>query len=455
MKLINEIMYVNCDKDNTIIINLINGLADVIDRNLETKLKNNKFEDIQPDIIECLISRNFLFWTKDEYINYLKHIETKVNEYEIKECPNYVFIPTYDCNLQCSYCYQKANFIQRNVELDQCVDEFFKFISEQTRKLEIENHSKYRNDEIVITLMGGEPLLIENRELIKKFVYKCRDSGYMYNIVTNGLTIKEYNEIINTPNLTSVQLTLDGNMQTHDSRRMRKNGDGTYHIIKNSIKLLLDSNINVDLRINVDKDNIFKLPSLAHEIQQFFNYPNFNPYIFLLEDEGCMGKKNVMVDYEALSLIYELAKKHKVLKQINVAYIGRELVESIFDDVPFYPALRKCASSKNQYLFDLYGGIYKCWWGIGLSHHKINPDNSLLLDSLWKLRKISMIKKCRLCKFRYLCGGGCVGRMINNSFTVSSQGGQCHDFEKLLNAAIKENYHERIKADEIHDFYTT
>ena len=28
MKLINEIMYVNCDKDNTIIINLINGLAD-------------------------------------------------------------------------------------------------------------------------------------------------------------------------------------------------------------------------------------------------------------------------------------------------------------------------------------------------------------------------------------------------------------------------------------------
>ncbi|MGO5449330.1 hypothetical protein [Faecalicoccus sp. LCP19S3_E2] len=156
-------MYVNCDKDNTIIINLINGLADVIDRNLETNLKNNKFEDIQSDIIECLISRNFLFWTKDEYINYLKHIETKVNEYEIKECPNYVFIPTYDCNLQCSYCYQKANFIQRNVELDQCVDEFFKFISEQTRKLEIENHSKYRNDEIVITLMGGEPLLIENR----------------------------------------------------------------------------------------------------------------------------------------------------------------------------------------------------------------------------------------------------------------------------------------------------
>ncbi|MGO5352915.1 hypothetical protein ACTQZD_05405 [Faecalicoccus sp. LCP19S3_G6] len=92
----------------------------------------------------------------------------------------------------------------------------------------------------------------------------------MYNIVTNGLTIKEYNEIINTPNLTSVQLTLDGDMQTHDSRRMRKNGDGTYHIIKNSIKLLLDSNINVDLRINVDKDNIFKLPNLAHEIQHFF-----------------------------------------------------------------------------------------------------------------------------------------------------------------------------------------
>ena len=76
-----------------------------------------------------------------------------------------------------------------------------------------------------------------------------------------------------------------------------------------------------------------------------------------------MEYKNVIPDYIALKKIYDLQKQHMLLKKIDIAYVGKELVDGIFSNETYYPTTRKCSSSKNQYIFDLYKNVFKCWWG--------------------------------------------------------------------------------------------
>ena len=77
--------------------------------------------------------------------------------------------------------------------------------------------------------------------------------------------------------------------------------------------------------------------------------------------------------------------------------------------------------------------------GYQMGTHKINKENEDLVDSLWKKRQTLNINQCRLCNYRYLCGGGCVGRNMHNN-TISCQKGECHNFKEILEIAIKEEF---------------
>lgn len=440
---IDEIQYVDVNKNETIIVNLINGLADVINKEVENSLKKNDFETISENDLRNLKNRNYLFENEKEYKEFIKNIFDTASYYEKREIPNFLYIPSYNCNLCCSYCYQRGYTIDENGLGKNNVNEFFKYLKNKVSELEKNNKNKYFNKDIVITLMGGEPLLIENRNIIKEFVDICVEDGYSFEIITNGITIKDYIDIINVPNLKGVQLTLDGAKAVHDKRRMARNGEGTFDHIMEAIEVLLGLDIDVHLRINVDNENIECLPCLAYSLNDFYSSNHFYPYIFLLEHEGCMEYKNVLEDYVALEKIYKMQKSEPLLNNIDIAYIGKEIVDGIFSEDEFYPTTRKCSSSKNQYIYDSYGNVYKCWWGVGNSTFKINKKDEKRNDDLWKNRQISKIKECISCKYRFLCGGGCIGRMIKDE-RVDIQKGECHDFEKILDVSIKENYNERL-----------
>ena len=66
-------------------------------------------------------------------------------------------------------------------------------------------------------------------------------------------------------NCQSIQITLDGIKETHDERRIFKNGDGTFDKIINKIKMVRDDDEmpNPIIRINIDKDNSKDVEKLA------------------------------------------------------------------------------------------------------------------------------------------------------------------------------------------------
>ena len=61
-------------------------------------------------------------------------------------------------------------------------------------------------------------------------------------------------------NVTRVEPTLDGPKEIHDKRRIATDGSETFDKIVEGVDCLLDHNINVTVRTNVDKENINTLP---------------------------------------------------------------------------------------------------------------------------------------------------------------------------------------------------
>lgn len=88
---IKEIQFISINDKETIIVNLINGLADVIDKDTEKNLKNNQFTSLDDSVIHCLKDRKYIFSTKEEYDIYLNNIYYTASFYEEREIPNFLF----------------------------------------------------------------------------------------------------------------------------------------------------------------------------------------------------------------------------------------------------------------------------------------------------------------------------------------------------------------------------
>lgn len=120
-----------------------------------------------------------------------------------------------------------------------------------------------------VVLFGGEPLL--NFEQNVKWLDQIKQYCDMNNIVfvttliTNGILINEYvmNKLIEY-NCQTIQITLDGLKEIHDSRRKYKDGRGSFDEVLNGIRMIYNNAKlnNPVIRINIDKTNIDEVKRL-------------------------------------------------------------------------------------------------------------------------------------------------------------------------------------------------
>lgn len=150
------------------------------------------------------------------------------------------FIVTEDCNLRCKYCYithkaanKRMNFETARLFIDYILSDKFK-----------------RDEAVILEFIGGEPFievkLID--EICDYFKLKAYETGsdwywnYRISICTNGVNYsdpevqafihKNYGKL-------SLTITLDGTKEKHDLQRVFPNGEGSYDVIKENVKLWL------------------------------------------------------------------------------------------------------------------------------------------------------------------------------------------------------------------------
>jgi uncharacterized protein len=320
------------------------------------------------------------------------------------------------CNFGCQYCYQNAPsktpaknggiISSRNVE------HLFDWLESEALKPEVES--------LDIELYGGEPTLAKKR--FRQIFNRVDDLQSHSNklvkldIVTNGslldqALIKEF-----VQRKIRLQITLDGAQDTHDSRRFFAKGNkGSFDQIITNIKIIVAEGGAelVNLRMNVDRENIEDVPKVA-KIASEIGVSNFNVGIVHFREDNSVKYKEHLISPE------DMVKRHEAnLYKIATEYgFARE---------------RTDLSNKTTCSFNLKNGyavspnleVFKCDELIGQSEYRVgriveNGKFELDGEELQKQRgrSPSDFDECRSCKLLPLCGSGCPVRALNTTGTA-------------------------------------
>lgn len=449
--LTNYIISKRLNEDNTLMINTLSGAMDIIDNStldLLSDFQNSYNENmIDEDLIETLKERNYIF--KNDQVEREamdKFVEiNKITKQNIQT--SFTICPTLACNLRCVYCFED---LEKNKHLPKLnegqVDSILNHID-----LSIENMPEPMREEVNITIFGGEPLLKSNYDINKRILEFAKEREIPLQIVTNGTTIDYYREFLISYDKIIVQITLDGNKEIHDARRIRVDGSGTYDKIQEGLNIISKLNIPVNLRINIDKNNIEGIKQLEEDIKnsEWIKSGNIKPYISPVLDHSIDESHDFVFSaselYEnVLDRIPKLGSEYSPIQHIlstEVGYIKNLLDTNI--EQKFWKVDYCEATSGRNIIFSPDGQVTTCLLLAGKNKHYIgtfDEDGVYLDDELkdqWFGRNIFRMEKCKDCKYALVCGGGCPVAAIEINSDINDP--ICSDVERMFDIFVERN----------------
>lgn len=405
---------VKMDKKEPVEYAILNPVAGSFDLMSESEYKLycdlEQGEEIKSEMTEYLIERGYLFMDQQSYDQSLKDAYREFQN-EVKDAQvQLMLIPTYSCNMACTYCFQHGIDGRPKLISKEMVNGFFDYVREEFSNAKIKPF---------ITLFGGEPLMNgkAHREVIEYIIDKSIEEGYELSAVTNGYDFMEYIDLLKKASIKEVQFTLDGTQLIHDQRRMTANHKGTFDRVIAGMEQAIAHGMPVNLRTVTDKQNVADLVNLAELLEQK-GWLDLPPKLFKTqigrnyELFECYEKpEHLFSQVELWSHVAKLAEEHSVMKKFHRPdFMGiRYLVDT---GEMYLPSFDTCPAGKTEWVFDLYGDIYGCTASCGREEFKLGtywPDvqkNATAIQN-WKNRNVKNIEKCKGCRYDIICGGGC------------------------------------------------
>ncbi len=418
------------DSENYFILNLLTGNADILSASEAGKIEKLKNGTDFPDkdLYELLSEKGYLISEENESSLYRSRYLDFIDSREKDEIQLF-FVTNYSCNFACSYCYQDQYTNSGGGLTNEVIDSFFTYIGR-----EFAGRKKY------ITVFGGEPLLQGDKQkgTITYIVEKANEAGIDLCFVTNGYTLTQYIPLLKKGRIREVQVTLDGTEKVHDKRRFLKGGGGTFEKIVNGIDACLRNDIDINLRIVVDRQNIDDLPGLARFAidRGWTTSPHFKTQIGRnYELHHCQSDPDLLFNRVSLyEKIYDLVKIYPHIKEFyKPSYsVSKFLAEN--GELPD-PLFDSCPACKTEWAFDYTGQIYSCTATVGKSDESLGtfyPSVTLkdeIIES-WQERDVTSIGDCKNCSLQLACGGGCGSVAKNRTGTVCSS--DCRPVRELL-----------------------
>jgi len=313
-------------------------------------------------------------------------------------------ITTRNCQFNCPYCFERGIYRNKSMSIGTA-----KEIVLWTNRY-LDNHKDCRKLRIV--LYGGEPLLNKRviRYILPKFyeIAKERCLQFEHGIITNGELLDfEILSFLNRYNLDRVQITLDGPKDTHNKRRVRKNGKGTFdNIMKNilsgfSQKLLK----KVYLRINFDRQNVDSMPELFDFLVKHNLQKKIELSFGIITPTICKESGQRVADIYFKQ--FGLSSNENADKYL---WLCEEAKKRGFDIPQEYLAGPWCTARKiHSAVIEPDGTLLKCISTVGRKEFVFGDifSTSKTYDS--RFSNFSYLKECLSgdCPFVPICGGDC------------------------------------------------
>lgn len=418
------------EENKYLLINSRTGTFELVDREVIELLQHPLNGD--PSVLEILKTRGHLTeLSPEEELQKMEEMYKKHTKRPEKH--THFIIITYNCNLMCSYCYlsdiqsKDKAWVSKTIT-DEYIDKIFEIISSMDSRPGR------------ITLFGGEPLLVKNKPIVEKILRDGGSRGYAFLVLTNGVSVSNFLDVLKRYSVT-LQITIDGPQQTHDTRRIKKDGTGTFDEIVQGVDAALDAGLDIYLRSNLDKDNIQVLPQVVNLYREkgWLDHPHvslhFSP---VFEKPGAhyepvTSRKNI---YD--SVILQAAENPDISK-FSFDLRGADMFENIFSKGELgSPRFWYCDANYSTFIFDPFGDLYVCTEHVGEENAKVGvyyPE--LVLNdryNQWRERTVLTIPECRECKYALFCGGGCGYKALERHGTLSKP--VCYNYHEVFTRVI-------------------
>lgn len=324
------------------------------------------------------------------------------------DCPSepsrVLLLPTLRCNGDCIFCITNS-VIDGDKEELKCDD-----WEKTTKRVCDELHP------CSVDVVGGEPLL--RFDIASAMIKILADNNILVKLITNGMVLSNYDSASKIAKLLvgkkhNIQISLDGDKDTHNFLRPNVDFDHVMDAIKNISSLGLTFGIN----LTVNKYNYEKIEEVVEMLVKYSPaYIMFGPLQISKKNVELCRKIMISEEQEeALRLLVKkLSEKHKT---INMKY-DKEAPIYNTDAIPVgaKKAYHRCTGFVEEMTIMPNGSItsclrataYKEFQGESITDYREN------LKHLWrdstiakKYRSIPVRGKCKDCEYNQQCNMGC------------------------------------------------
>ena len=405
---------------------LSNALLELDDESLALlrKLENGgSLEDVPADVRQQLEDNKIV--ADDEAERLRIKFQTQRNRFDISHL-SLTINPTLDCNFRCPYCFE-ADAHHKRYMTEEVEDAIVNAIN-----------TKYSNVEgIFVTWFGGEPLM--NFKSLKSLSEKIIALGKPFGakMITNGyLLVDSIVDQLDALKINSLQITVDGPKDIHDSRRVLVGGGGTFDTIDQNIqRVLKNSKAHVVVRVNVDGENAGHYVDVCRHFTKTIAHDHRKRVVVtpgFVDDVANTCKSSCNFDRQRQAeFLLDIFKRYKL------APWG------------FYPSHSRyeCpVRNLNTMVIGPQGELYRCWNDVGRPEKTVGSimDNArptqlqsrVLLDYLAAGDALEDAT-CRGCFHFPTCGGGCPYERIHNQHHPERPADPCPHILGNLDAFIE------------------
>lgn len=295
---------------------------------------------------------------------------------------------TDDCNLNCKYCYEGEK--EKNYMSVETADKAIQFIDSTTKKaLPYLNHNC-----ITVILYGGEPLL--NHKVLRYIVSELKEKteyNVRFDMTTNGTFLNT--DIIDTlKKIDCVSVSIDGSKEIHDFNRTFKNKKGSFDIVTNNIKKMINEGISIRARGTYNSKTCKNLYKSVSDLSVYgFDCIVMHPDKY---DKGWTEKDfdKIFSEIKKINMDLNLKKKCDTISLIDISNFSCESGH--------------CFGGISDFSIDTNGDIYPCSKAVKSNDFLIGNvyDGKLNEELIQKLFKLNTDNaSCKGCSRINFCLG--------------------------------------------------
>ncbi len=303
------------------------------------------------------------------------------------------------CNLRCKHCYREEGDVQ-----PLSTDDVKNIIDQYTKLLRLYNgiHGIKRRGHINIT--GGEPFIREDIRDILMYLGEHREK-FSYGVLSNGSFIDDgMVNVLRETGVSFVQLSIDGDRETHDSLR----APGDYDRVMKKAAYLEKNGIRTYISFTANRENHRFLPDVAKECRKAGITKLWSDR--LVPIGGGSELRDIAITPDSVEDYFRSLRRAKGSFFSRKRYPKTEVASNRAlqflgtDGCPYH-----CSAGDSLITVDEFGGVMPCRRMPIICGNALDTSLSCIYfgnETFRTLREVHIPDECTGCSYSHICRGG-------------------------------------------------